>query len=92
LIGKVERGLGTTLKNKQRFSLVFLDPPYRYGLVEKTLLLLEKNRVAAPGALIVAEHESKLALTAELSGWSFIKTKVFGDSAFSLWNLTKNEE
>ena len=37
------------------FDLVFLDPPYRKGLVEKTLASLRAGHWLAPNALIVAE-------------------------------------
>jgi 16S rRNA (guanine966-N2)-methyltransferase len=49
-------------------TLVFLDPPYGQGLVEKALAALAPAGWLAPGALVVAEtaREEPLALSAEI--------------------------
>ena len=38
------------------FDLVFLDPPYRAGLLEETLAALRAAGVLAPGCRVIAEH------------------------------------
>ena len=43
-----------------RFGLVFLDPPYRAGLLEETLVCLKTAGVLAPGCRIIAEHAANL--------------------------------
>jgi 16S rRNA (guanine966-N2)-methyltransferase len=40
------------------FGLVFLDPPYRKGLIPRALKSLKDGGWLAPGALLVAETES----------------------------------
>jgi 16S rRNA (guanine966-N2)-methyltransferase len=40
------------------FSLVFVDPPYRRGLMQPALDLLYQSRSTAPGALVVVEHST----------------------------------
>lgn len=49
-------------------SLVFLDPPYGQGLIERALPALAQAGWLAPGALLVAEtaREEPLALAAEI--------------------------
>ena len=49
-------------QSRQPCSLVFLDPPYRSGLIPKALLALQGKGWIAPGALICAE----LAATEDL--------------------------
>lgn len=39
------------------FDLLFLDPPFRRGLLEQVSLLLEKSGLLAPAAFIYLEHE-----------------------------------
>ncbi|MEA5058646.1 MAG: 16S rRNA (guanine(966)-N(2))-methyltransferase RsmD [Candidatus Pelethousia sp.] len=41
-------------------DLVFLDPPYASGLLEKGLFTLQKSGILACGAILVAEHGPKL--------------------------------
>lgn len=43
-----------------RFGLVFLDPPYRAGLLEEALTALAEAGVLAPGCLIISEHAAAL--------------------------------
>ena len=43
-----------------RFGLVFLDPPYRAGLLEETLVCLKTAGVLAPGCRVIAEHAANL--------------------------------
>lgn len=40
------------------FGLVFADPPYGFGLAEKTLRALSRFPVLLPGALVVFEHSA----------------------------------
>src|SRR3974390_710200 len=42
-----------------RFSLIFLDPPYGQGLALKTLAALEASGLVRPEARIVAEHSRR---------------------------------
>ncbi len=42
------------LRRQEPFDIIFLDPPYRSGLLEKALPLAAA--AAAPGGTIVAEH------------------------------------
>lgn len=38
------------------FDLIFMDPPYRGGLVQPALSLLVQSALLAPAALVVVEH------------------------------------
>jgi 16S rRNA (guanine966-N2)-methyltransferase len=50
------KGLGCLATLPHRFTLVFMDPPYRHGLVEPTLADLHAVGALAAGARIVVEH------------------------------------
>lgn len=59
------------------FDLVFLDPPYRHGLVPLALEQLANGKWLSPDALVVAEtgsDEDELAVT----GWEAIDSRVYG--------------
>ena len=45
------------------FDLIFLDPPYRGGLLERTLLKIGTQNLLAPGALVVAERDRREPFT-----------------------------
>lgn len=61
---------------KERFDIVFADPPYKFSDYEK-LLFLVKN-VLSEGGLFVLEHSSKLDFGSN-------DKRVYGDSAISFW-------
>ncbi len=41
------------------YDLVFLDPPYEQGLVEKALKNLHRSQGVKPGATLVVEHSAR---------------------------------
>lgn len=43
---------------KEKFSLIFLDPPYTAGLLDTVLKRIREADILAPGAIIVAESDS----------------------------------
>lgn len=48
-----------SLHRKQKFDLVFLDPPYALGLIPSALSELFKNDLLAPNAKIICESASE---------------------------------
>jgi 16S rRNA (guanine966-N2)-methyltransferase len=51
-----ERGLGRLVQRKERFDIVFADPPYEEGLAVETLKWLEREEVLAESGIIVLQH------------------------------------
>ena len=47
---------------RQKFDLVFLDPPFGQGLIEKSCALLQENECLRPGALIYVEAEQDIQI------------------------------
>ena len=65
------------------FDLVFIDPPFRQGLVDKCCHLLEKGWLTAD-ALIYLECEKELPISNLPSNWRIIKEKIAGQLAYRL--------
>jgi 16S rRNA (guanine966-N2)-methyltransferase len=40
----------------ERFSLIFLDPPYGHGLAASSLLILARKNLLTPAGCIIVEH------------------------------------
>ena len=79
------------LKNaKYTFDLAFLDPPYKKGLIEKALPLLE-TKMSDMGK-IICEHEVGLELPQEV-GKLFIKKKYkYGKIEVTLYQVKEADE
>lgn len=79
----VERALRRFSADKIICGLVFLDPPYGKGLVERTLPYLAE--VTHPGALAVAEHHVKDILPDTVGSWMKSRERRYGDTAVSFF-------
>ncbi len=64
------------------FTLAFIDPPYRKGLLGPTLEMLRDGAWLAPGATVVAEHASDEPAPA-LDGYEFMDARTVGEGAFA---------
>lgn len=71
--------------SEQPFDVVFIDPPFRKNLLEKTCQLLESNNWLNDNAVIYIEVESEVALPALPKNWQCLKSKQAGQVSFSLW-------
>ena len=69
---------------KQSFDLVFIDPPFRKGLVEQTIILLENGWLAS-NALIYVEMESENNQLTIPVHWSLLKEKNAGQVSYRLY-------
>ena len=67
------------------FDLVFLDPPYRKGLVEPALASLRNGGWLAPHALIVAETADDE--TVEDAAFEQLDTRLYGETRVFLLRL-----
>jgi 16S rRNA (guanine966-N2)-methyltransferase len=54
-----ERGLRRLVQRKERFDIIFADPPYDEGLAFETLKWLEKEDVLAESGIVVLQHSTR---------------------------------
>lgn len=67
-------------------DIVFVDPPFRKGLLEATLTLLEDNGWLADDALIYVESEVENGLPPVPGSWQLHREKVAGQVAYRLYH------
>ena len=75
---------------KSGLDIVFVDPPYKTGLVEKALPLLEKK--LNEGAFVICEHERELTLPDETGELVLHKRYKYGKIALTVYRLPKKDE
>jgi len=71
----------------QLFNIIFIDPPFRQGLVQQTINLLAKGWLA-DDALIYIEAESELTTLTLPSSWQLLKEKTAGQVTYRLYQIT----
>ncbi len=69
------------------FDLIFLDPPYREGLVLKAILNLKELSCLAPDGVIVAETAKDEKLEGDIYPFEIRKTAEYGDT--KVWYLQR---
>ncbi|UNK27983.1 16S rRNA (guanine(966)-N(2))-methyltransferase [Serratia plymuthica] len=71
--------------NGQPFDVVFLDPPFRKGLLAETVTLLEQQGWLADEAWIYVEAEAENAAADVPANWQLHREKVAGQVAYRLY-------
>lgn len=67
------------------YTLAFLDPPYRQGLLPQALMQLVEHGWLAGGAWLVVESEKKATLTPDaLQHYRLVRERVYGNTALRL--------
>lgn len=75
---------------KNGLDIALLDPPYRMGLIEKALPLLENKM--NDGAIIVCEHEKELALDDNYGRMKLYKRYKYGKIAVTVYKIPMRDE
>jgi 16S rRNA (guanine966-N2)-methyltransferase len=73
-------------QNGTPHDVVFVDPPFRKGLLEETLNLLETNGWLANNALIYVESEVENGLPPVPASWDLHREKIAGQVAYRLYH------
>ncbi|MCR4962497.1 MAG: 16S rRNA (guanine(966)-N(2))-methyltransferase RsmD [Firmicutes bacterium] len=62
------------------FDIIFLDPPYNQGWLEKLLQIIETWRLLAPDGVLVVETSGKNSEFAPTDRWQILKRRAYGDT------------
>lgn len=75
---------------KETFDVAFLDPPYRYKLVQKALpVLVEKM---SEQGVIVCEHEKECVLPSKVGDFRLVKLLTHGTVSVSIYRQVEDDE
>ncbi len=73
-------------EDKERFDLVFADPPFGKGLAKKTLLIINQYDILFPSGLLIIEHHAEECLPETEGNLSVYKKKTYGDILISVYS------
>jgi len=68
------------------YDVVFVDPPFRKGLLEQTLQQLEQNGWLADEAMIYVESEVEHGVPPTPASWALHREKIAGQVAYRLYH------
>ena len=75
---------------KERYDIIFLDPPYALELLEDALSRLQRADLIANGALIICESDKKEPF--EAAGLTMRRHARYGKVFITLYEKTESEE
>ena len=83
--------LWLTQPAKQTYDIIFLDPPFRQSLLEKTCHLLSTNGYVTSGSFVYIETEKELILHSLPANWKPCKEKTAGQIRYTLWEVCHSD-
>jgi len=78
------RAIGLLKQRWILFDLIFMDPPYEQGLIERTLRKLNPHPIYHKDSVLVVEHHRREILPDAAFGWDLIRQRQMGDTVVSI--------
>ncbi len=70
---------------KEKFDLLFADPPYNTGLAKKTLIKVNQYDILNEFGLLIIEHHVEEVLPQTGKNVTILKKKTYGDTNISIY-------
>ena len=86
----VQKALKRLAGQGERFTLIFLDPPYERGLALKTLTALQRFGLLLPAARIIAEHSQRESLPEQVGQLTLRQCRRYGDTQVAFYQVREN--
>jgi len=83
ITGEVERTIRLLHRKGEVFDFIFMDPPYRRGLVQQTLGILQAQTLHHEDSILVIEHDRREPLSESMEEWALLRKRRFGDTVVS---------
>lgn len=89
--GDVESSLRELCRRQSKIDIIFADPPYNRGMVEKILVALKKYNVFHEKSLLVIQHSVKENFTeVPVDDMQITNRRKYGDTALTFLEMEKN--
>lgn len=82
--------LNSAIRNKSTFDLILADPPYATTYYHELIELIGRGNLLCEGGFFILEHSARIEIKAPEMSLSFVKTKIFGDSAVTIYSKKGN--
>ncbi|RPJ05128.1 MAG: 16S rRNA (guanine(966)-N(2))-methyltransferase RsmD, partial [Deltaproteobacteria bacterium] len=92
LFKDVTQAIGRLKGRGERFDLIFMDPPYEKGLIDKTIGKIFTEKIYSDDSLVVIEHNRREPLPDITRSWNLIRQRRIGDTVVSFLTPLKKEE
>jgi len=69
----------------KKFDIIFMDPPYMKGFIERGLAEISEGKLLAPGGLIITESSKLDVLPEEVGNLRLVRKEKYGDTVLSFY-------
>lgn len=77
-------------KDGKRFDIIFIDPPYNKGLIDKSLDIIEKEGVLKEKGIIVAERSSLESAAVKAGDLRPVRDCKYGNTTVTFYSRSGN--
>jgi len=81
-------GLKALNKLKQNFHMIFADPPYLKGFMQRIIDSITQSEILEKNGILILEHHKKETFSLPEEKLSVLKQKKFGDTVVSFLSKT----
>ena len=79
------KAIETLGEDKEKFDIVFSDPPYGKGMAKKTLIMINHYDILNPTGLLIIEHERAEEVPEAQGTVSILKQKTYKNIVISIF-------
>ncbi|SHH09454.1 16S rRNA (guanine(966)-N(2))-methyltransferase RsmD [Tepidibacter thalassicus] len=72
---------------KNKFDIIFMDPPYLKNLIEPVLEEISKKNILENNGIIIVEHDTKDKLSEKINNIYMYREKKYGNTTISFFAL-----
>ncbi|NLO83457.1 MAG: 16S rRNA (guanine(966)-N(2))-methyltransferase RsmD [Clostridiales bacterium] len=80
------------LSGKERFDVVFADPPYNEGMDARLIYAIAESDVMQPDGIIMLEHSSRSNQPDEAGDIKRIQTRKYGNTSISIYRKCRSDD
>lgn len=78
--------LETLGKNKRKYDIIFLDPPYSMGMVEKAIKRISELGILERDGIIISECDEKESIPEKILSIKIYRTEKYGRTKIHFWH------
>ncbi len=87
----VFRYLSYAIKSKEKFGVIFADPPYLQNVIGSLVKEIDLSDLLNNGGLFILEHDKNQYLTMPLKSLAIVRQKKYGNTAVTFFRKRGNE-
>ncbi|MFH1783453.1 MAG: 16S rRNA (guanine(966)-N(2))-methyltransferase RsmD [bacterium] len=72
-------------KLSEKFDIIFIGPPYKLNLTQKTIDIISERDILSPDGIIVAQHHIRELVPEEIGKYRLFRKKEYSDTRLSFF-------